>query len=315
MDLSRPVRFAALLALSAAVAGPAFAATAQEQTARKEAQIPVCSKKLGTIAVYEPENRWWVDLKLESPEALLKIFVQKSRCFTLVDRGKGLSAAQQERELAGQGQLRGGSNLGKGQMKAADYVLVPDIVSKNADAGGTNIGGLLGGLIGGGAGAIVSHISINSSTADVTLTVTDVRSSEQVALAEGHASKSDIGFGVGGGGWGRSGFGGLGVSGYQNTQIGQVVTLAYIDAYTKLVNDMGASISDNASADNAAQAVTVAKPGRMYAAPKGKGKVVRSLSVGMMLYPTGNKDGVWWEVADEMGNTGWVSNLILELAK
>jgi hypothetical protein len=35
----------------------------------------------------------------------------------------------------------------------------------------------------------------------------------------------------------------------------------------------------------------------------------------MILYPTGNKDGVWWEVKDEMGNQGWVSSLICELAK
>ena len=31
----------------------------------------------------------------------------------------------------------------------------------------------------------------------------------------------------------------------------------------------------------------------------------------MILYPTGNKDGVWWEVTDEVGNKGWVSSLSL----
>jgi curli biogenesis system outer membrane secretion channel CsgG len=315
MKMSLTLCIGAALALACTAAVPANADSIHDKTQKKEAQIPVCAKKLGTLAVYEPENRWWVDLKLESPEALLKIFVQKSRCFTLVDRGKGFAVAQQERELASQGTLRGGSNMGKGQVKAADYVLVPDIVSKNADAGHTGVGGLLGGLIGGGAGAIVSHISISSSTADVTLTVTDVRSSEQVALEEGHGSKSDVGFGVGGGGWWGGGFGGAGVSSYQNTQIGQVVALAYIDAYTKLVNDMGATLTDATPGEGVQQAVTVAKPGRLYAAAGGKGKAVRSLEVGMMLYPTGNKDGVWWEVTDEMGNKGWVSNLILELSK
>jgi hypothetical protein len=29
----------------------------------------------------------------------------------------------------------------------------------------------------------------------------------------------------------------------------------------------------------------------------------------VILYPTGNKDGVWVEVADEVGNKGWVSQL------
>ncbi len=308
------LRVTAAFALAVAVAAPATAETIRGKTQRKEAQIPVCSHRIGSIAVYEPENKWWVDLKLESPEALLKVFVMRSGCFSLVDRGKGFSAVQQERELASQGQLRQGSNMGKGQIKTADYVLVPDVVSRNADSGGSAIGGILGGFIGGGVGAVVSNIRISSSTADVVLTVTDVRSSEQVAMEEGHGSKSDLGFGVGGGGiWGGGG-GALGVSSYQNTQIGQVVTLAYIDAYTKLVRQMG-GISDNASMDNAEQAVTVVKQARLYDRPGGSGKVVRKLDVGMMLYPTGIKDGVWWEVKDEMGNSGWVSSLTLELAK
>ena len=29
----------------------------------------------------------------------------------------------------------------------------------------------------------------------------------------------------------------------------------------------------------------------------------------MILYPTGNNEGVWVEVADEVGNKGWVSRL------
>lgn len=314
MRILSSLRATAAVTLAAAVAVPAMAESIHGKTEQKEAQIPVCSHRIGSIAVYEPENKWWVDLKLESPEALLKVFVMRSGCFTLVDRGKGFSAVQQERELAGQGELRQGSNMGKGQIKTADYVLVPDVVSRNANSGGSAIGGILGGFIGGGIGAIVSNINISSSTADVVLTVTDVRSSEQVAMEEGHGSKSDLGFGVGGGGiWGGGG-GAIGVSSYQNTEIGQVVTLAYIDAYTKLVTQLG-GISDNPSMDNAEQAVTVVKPARLYDESGGHGKIVRKLDVGMMLYPTGIKDGVWWQVKDEMGNQGWVSSLALQLAK
>jgi curli biogenesis system outer membrane secretion channel CsgG len=318
MRFEGSLRAIAVSALAAAFAIPAFtsanAEDIQQKKERKEAEIPVCSHKIGTLAVYEPENKWWQPLGLESPEALLKVFVQHSHCFTLVDRGKGLAAVQQERELASQGDLQQGSNMGRGQIKAADYVLVPDIVSKNADAGGTNVGGFLGGLVGGGAGVLLSHISINSSTADVVLTVTNVRTSEQVALEEGHGSKSDLGFGVGGAGWWGGGAAGLGVDNYQHTQIGQVVTLAYIDAYTKLVTELG-GLSDNASQDDAQQAVSMKRPGRMYTSSSTKSKVVRSLDKGMMLYPTGTKDGVMWEVKDELGNQGWVSSLSFELAK
>jgi hypothetical protein len=141
-----------------------------------------------------------------------------------------------------------------------------------------------------------------------------VRSSEQVAMEEGHGSKSDLGFGVGGGGiWGGGG-GAMGVSHYANTTIGQVVTLAYIDAYTKLVTDLHGA-PDSASAANEVQAVNVVKPGNMYKQSQGAGGIIRKVSPGMMLYPTGVKDGIWWEVKDEMGNQGWVSSLVCEMAK
>ena len=61
--------------------------------------------------------------------------------------------------------------------------------------------------------------------------------------------------------------------------------------------------------------MTMAKPGRMYAKPGGKAAVVRELDAGMMLYPTGEKDGLWWKVSDELGNEGWVSSALFGLAK
>ena len=44
-------------------------------------------------------------------------------------------------------------------------------------------------------------------------------------------------------------------------------------------------------------------------------KVVRSLDPGMMLYPTGNKEGMMWEVEDELGNKGWISSTLIELSR
>lgn len=280
----------------------------------KEVVMPTCDSKIGTLSVAEPENKWWLQYQLESPEALIKIFVAESKCFTLLDRGKGLAAAQQERALAGSGEMRGGSNVGKGQMKAADYVLVPDLVNKNARAGGKNIGGMLGHLVGGGAGAVLGGVSLKSKTADVVLTLTDVRSTEQVALAQGHAKKTDMGWGAGGAMFGGGGFAAGGASSYANTEIGQVVTMAYLDAYVKLVAEIKANKPD-AKADNVGQSVTMAKPGRMYTAADEKSKVVRDLDPGMMLYPSGEKDGIWWKVSDELGNEGWVPSTLFNLAK
>jgi len=279
----------------------------------KSDEIPVCDSKIGTLAIHEPENHWWVQYNLESPEALLKVYVQQSKCFTLVDRGKGLEMAKQERALASDGEMRQGSNVGKGQMKAADYILVPDIASKNRNSGGSRIGGMLGGALGGGVGAVLGGVSLKSKTADVVLTLTDVRSTEEVAVVQGHAKKTDLGWGAGAGGF-FGAFAAAGASSYSNTEIGQVVAMAYLDAYKKLEAELQKNTPD-AKKDNVQQAVKMAKAGKLYAKSDLKSDVVRDLDVGMMLYPTGEKYGVWWKVTDELGNEGWVNSTLLELAK
>lgn len=302
--------FAGILALAIA-ASTVPVAVAKDESAP---QIPVCDKKIGTLAVVEPEQKWWTQYNLESPEALLKVLVAESKCFTLLDRGKGLAAAQKERALASGGEMRGGSNIGKGQMKAADYVLVPDIANQNANSGGKKIGGALGGLVGGKVGAVLGGVSLKSKTADVVLTLTDVRSTEQVALVKGHAKKTDLGWGAGGALFTGGAFAAAGASSYANTEIGQVVAMAYLDALSKLIAEVQANTPD-AKVDNVAQAVTMAKPGRMYEKPGGKATVVRDLDAGMMLYPSGEKDGLWWKVTDELGNEGWVSSALFGLSK
>ena len=320
MNLTKQAVIAAGLCslMLATTSTPALAQkkSAQEQRAAQVAQIPVCAKPLGSISVMEPEDatNWWTGQQLPAPSKLIKVFVNKSRCFTLVDRGAGLDAAMGERALASSGELRGRSNVGKGQIKAADYVMVPDLISQNSNAGGNAIGGLLGGLVGGNAGAILGGLNFKKKTADVVLTVTDVRSTEQVAMAEGNAKKTDIGWGASGGLFGGSGLGAAGVSGYANTELGQVITLAYLQAYTDLIAQLG-GLPDNASAASAQQAVTVTKPARLLANAKGTGKAVRDLDPGMMLYPTGNKDGMMWEVEDELGNKGWVNSTMIELSR
>lgn len=301
----------------ALLASPAQAQrqSAQDQRKQEAAQIPVCAKPLGAISVLEPEDvtNWWSGQQLPAPSKLIKVFVNKSKCFTLVDRGAGMDAAMRERALGSGGELRNKSNMGKGQVRAADYVMIPDLIAQNSNAGGNALGGLIGGLVGGNAGALIGGLNFKKKTADVVLTVTDVRSSEQVAMAEGSAKKTDIGWGVGGGLF-SGGFAAAGVGGYANTEIGQVITLAYLQAYTNIVAELG-GLPENASAANSQQALTMVKPGRLFANAAGTGKVVRPLDVGMMLYPTGPKQGVMWEVEDELGNKGWVSSLLVELAK
>src|SRR2546426_9138464 len=227
-------------------------------------------------SVAEPEQKWWLQYNLESPEALLKVYAAQSQCFTLVDRGRGLAAAQQERALASSGELSGGSNVGNGQMRAADYVLVPDLVNKNANAGGKGlgaIGGFLGHRLGGLAGVAIGGVNLKSKTADVVLTLTDVRSTVQLAQVQGHAKKTNVGWGVAGGGY-FGAFVAAGASSYANTEIGQVVAMAYLDSFTKLVEQLKQNPPvARADGDSAARADTAGALGKAGGIQRGLSKL------------------------------------------
>lgn len=220
------------------------ASSGRRDQERGQRDIPRCTRRLGTVAIVEPDNQWWRELNLGSPEVILKIFVQQSGCFGLVNRGRSMASRNLERAMADSGELQAGSNLGKGQVKAADYFLQPDIVSSNRNSGGNALGGMLGGRT---FGALAGGISIKKSEANVTLSIVNARTTEEEAMTEGYARKSDLSFGAGGGAGWWGGFAAAGGGGYQNTDIGQVIVLAYLDAYTKLVTQLG-GLPENAAA-------------------------------------------------------------------
>ncbi len=239
-----------------AMTGSTAAFAESKSSARKKqeqgtAEIPRCTRHLGTVAIVEPDTKWWREYSLGSPEAILRIFVQRSGCFTLVNRGRSLRSRAMERALADSGELQRGSNIGRGQVKAADYFLQPDIVSTNNNSGGGGIGAALGGvggLFGRGFGGIAGGIKVKKGEANVTLSIVNARTTVEEALTEGYARKSDVSFGGGGGGWFGGTFGGVAGGGYQNTKIGQIIVLAYLDAYTKLVTQLGGLPADASAA-------------------------------------------------------------------
>lgn len=241
-------KFILALAASAVAfsATPALAqkdkSSARKQQERRTMEIPTCGRNLGAIALVEPEYQWWRDYNLQSPEAVLRVFIQRSGCFTLVNRGRSMDKRYEERGLADSGELQRGSNLGKRQVRAADYFLEPNIVTANRNSGGSGLGGLVGGF----GGAVLGGLKVKKSEASVTLSVVNVRTTEEMALSEGYARKSDVAFGGGGGGWFGGAFAGIAGGGYQNTEIGQVIVLAYLDAYKKMVGLLG-GLPDNAS--------------------------------------------------------------------
>lgn len=249
-------------AMAALLGGPlpAFAKKeADDKSSSKKAQdrgtadIPVCTRKLGTIAIVEPETKWWTELGLSNPEAIIKFFVAKSGCFGLVDRGGGLAARAVERALGDSGELQHGSNIGKRQVKAADYVVVPDIVTTNSNSGGGGFGGALaggiGGMFGGRAlGGLIGGMKVSKKEANVTLSLVNVRTTEIESLSEGYYRKKDVSWGAGGGAWWGGGLAAAGGGGYQNSEIGQVIVLAYLDAYKKMVGTLGGLPTDASGA-------------------------------------------------------------------
>ena len=90
--------------------------------------------------------------------------------------------------MASGGQLQG-APISAAARSARQTTPVPDIVTKGS---GKNVGGMVGGFLGSFADAIVSSINISSSMADVTLAMTNVRTTEQEAMTQVHGSKTDV---------------------------------------------------------------------------------------------------------------------------
>ena len=294
--------------------GPAKPTKTQKMQEQAVSDIPHCTRSLGTVSIANGDDpRGWAQYSLAAPEKLLKVMVQKSGCFKLVDRGAGLNAATTERDIgAGLGHQRG-SNVGQGQIKAADYVLVAEVQASNGDAGGSALAGIAGGLIGGRVGGLVGGIKTRKLEANTVLSLTNVRTTETVSVQDGYAVKNDVSFGAGGFGGGGGFFGGAVGGGYENTDAGRIVTLAFIQSYTKMVSDLGLLGNGPAPAQAApSKTFTATSPVNMRKSASAKAAIVRALQPGAILYPTGNKDGIWWEVADENDNVGWVLNTKLE---
>lgn len=197
-------------------------------------QLEHCNESLGTLAVEEDQHSSWYyqlsQYKLGSTLPVLRIMVQQSNCFVIVERGHAMQNMMQERSLADSGEMRQGSRFEKGQMVAADYTMSPNITFSQKGTGG--IGGALGGLFG-PAGRVAGAVAggLRKNEAATTLLLIDNRSGVQLAAAEGSAKNFD--FSLFGGGAGSRLFAGAG--GYSNTPEGKILIAAFMDSYNKLV--------------------------------------------------------------------------------
>jgi curli biogenesis system outer membrane secretion channel CsgG len=295
-------------AAMASFASVDIASAQPRATASQTPQVPRCTRNLGTISIQDGDTHMgWTAMNLSPPAGLLRVVVQQSGCFTVVERGRGLDAAMRERDLASGGQLQRGSNVGGGQIRAADYVLLADVVAQDNNSSGGAVGAALGGMVGGHLGGVIGGMGVRNQTAQTTLTLANVRTTESFAT-EGNAGNRNFTWG----GVGFLGGGGAGLGGYTDTEIGRVVTVAFIDAYTQMISQLGVLDTGASAAASAPQQNYRTTEATQLRSRAGGGSVLRNLPAGAVVFPTGERDGVWWEVEDENQNQGWISNDYLE---
>jgi len=200
------------------------------------AQLERCDSPKGTLAVVEPQSQVGANLQrygLGSPTSVIRMLVQQSNCFQVVERGVGMGNMMQERGLASSGEMQSNQNIGKGQMVAADFIVTPSVVFSENNAGG--IGGALGGLLGGGRGQALAGIAggVKFKQAETSMLLVDSRSGIQVASAQGSAEKAD--FALGGAMLGRVSAAG---GGYGNTNEGKVIVASFLDNWNNIVRNI-----------------------------------------------------------------------------
>ena len=93
--------------------------------------------------------------------------------------------------------------MGGGQIRAADYVLLADVIAQDNNSSGGGVGAALGGMLGGSFGAAVGGLGVRNQTAQTTLALTNVRTTESLS-SEGNARNRNFTWGgagfLGGGG-------------------------------------------------------------------------------------------------------------------
>jgi hypothetical protein len=239
-----PTRFACLflpLLLAACGTTPTLGASGAKTVATGSAggavaqgansQLERCDQTLGTMSIVEEANQPWVQqfsaqYRMQSTVPLLRMIIQQSNCFVVVERGQAFNNMQTERALMERGELRRTSNIGKGQMVAADYTMTPSITFSQKDTSG------VGALFGGRIGTVASLVSgsMKSNEASTMLLLTDNRSGIQLAAAEGSAQNWDFGMM---GAFFQHNL--AGANGFSNTPQGKVLAASFMDSYNQLV--------------------------------------------------------------------------------
>lgn len=189
-----------------------------------------CAAPIGTVALVEDPNGYAYTSRyqLPAPMPLLRLMMQQSNCFRVVDRSAGIEAAKREQELNDSGMLRKDQTVRKRQVIEAQYSMMASVVFSEKNAG-DSFGGILARLpvVGQFAGLLGN---VNFKEAQTVLFLTDNETSEQVAAGTGSARATDLGAG----GLMIGSLGGAALGGWGTTNEGKVIASALLDSFNML---------------------------------------------------------------------------------
>jgi curli biogenesis system outer membrane secretion channel CsgG len=233
----------ALASLSLA-GGPVLAQTAGKggTGVDENTELPRCAQPLGVVALVEEKAPSPTDglagelspgmaalLRMAEaqqgggtarvdPLPLIKLMAARSNCFRVADRGAAMGALERERTMTGAAPSQ--------SLVKADYLISAQVLY--SDAKSRESGGGIGGAFGSAVG-----LKTKTLESQVLLSLIDVDTGLQEAVATGSARKKDVGV-VGGGLLLGLGVGALGGT-YGSTDIGKITSIAVLDAFRKLI--------------------------------------------------------------------------------
>ncbi len=284
-------RIAGWTALGAVMLGAPLAAKDKEPPP----ELVRCEESLGSIALVEGDQAGWSEWGLGSPRALLNALVTESGCFTIDNPNDNVPARFLVTAIAGSAEeVDKGMELAKG---AATEALVRSGAASS----------LLSGVPGGGAVlGMFGGLGGKKKTVAAGLRVVSPANGMTVAAGQGTVKKSSLTFGGPANGWASTA---ASASGYQGSKNGEMLTEAFVLAFNQLVGQRAllAAAPEGAAAAGGVPEAVVAVDTVMRAAASADAAAVRNLRAGTELDPTGNRSGLFVEVKDNFGTTGWVS--------
>jgi len=282
----------ARLVILAGASAMAIAASPASAREREQVTLDGCDQSYGSIAVVDGDTQGWAEYGLGSPRDLINSLAVQSGCFTPHNAASGrpadflMNVIAGDKEEVDQGMAMARSAAVEGLVRsgAAGSIL------SSVPMGGAVLG-MFGGL-GGKKKTVAAGIRLLSPATGQTL-----------ALGSGDARQTTITFG-GGGGWQQTAVS----SGYAGNKNGKLLVEAFVKAFNTLAaQGPGLAALMPAQQPTGSNEATVAVETAMLADPLVEADSLRMLRAGATVNPTGKREGLFVEVADNFGTTGWVS--------